>query len=105
MLSREERLNRILARGEISGHSHIVIGDNVIVERNKNGEIIVEIGNEEAVLRHILEEPWLESEEQIWTEEHKDIPLKKGKYIFIQQNEYNPYVSLIKPNSSNPIKD
>ena len=59
-----------------------------------------EIGNEEAVLRHILETEWIEKEEQIWTNEHLDIPLKKGKYIFIQQNEYDPYLNL-----NNAIKD
>ncbi len=90
MKTKEERINRILARGEIHDHCHAVIGEDVIVSRNTNTEIIVEVGNEGAVLKHILETPFVEDGTLIWTKEHKDIPLKKGKYEFIQQIEYNP---------------
>jgi len=96
MKNKDERINRILARGEVSGHCHVVIGDEVIINRNSSGEIIIEVGNEEAVLRHILETPWVENEIQIWTEEHKDIPLKKGRYEFVQQTEYDPFLNLKK---------
>lgn len=91
MKTKSERINRILARGEVSGHCHVIVGDGVTVTRNNRGEIIIEVGNEEAVLRHILETPWVESGLQEWTEEHKDIPLKKGRYEFVQQIDFDPY--------------
>ncbi|MEI6697023.1 MAG: hypothetical protein WCO13_13265 [Bacteroidota bacterium] len=96
MKTKIERQNRILARGEVSGHCHVIIGEKVLVRRNNNDEIIIEIGSEEAVLRHILEFPWVEEGKQVWTKEHKDIPLKKGTYRFIQQIEYDPYLKLNK---------
>lgn len=85
----EERKNRIIAKGEFSNHSHVVTGD-CVVTRNTNNEILLEVGSEGAVLKHILESEWLKGNE-VWTKEHKDIPLEKGSYKFIQQQEYNPY--------------
>jgi hypothetical protein len=33
---------------------------------------------------------------EVWTKEHKDIPLKEGEsYEYIQQVEYDPYSKLI----------
>ena len=96
MKNKDERINRILARGEVSGHCHVVIGEDVTINRNSSGEIIIEVGNEAALLRHILEIPWVENEIQIWTKEHQDIPLKKGKYEFVQQTEYDPFLNLKK---------
>lgn len=72
-MKNKERKNRILARGEFSDHCHVVTGDAEII-RNPNGEIIVEVGNEGAVLKHILESSWDNGREE-WTGEHKDIDL------------------------------
>lgn len=96
MQNKIERINRIIARGEVSGHCHVIFGDDVTVTRNSNGEIIVEVGAEDALLKHIMETPWIESGIDIWTEEHKDIPLKKGIYEFVQQTEFDPYLKLVK---------
>ena len=85
-----ERQNRVIAKGEHSNHSHVVIGDATI-ERSSNGEIIINVGNEGAVLKHILESNYIETGHEIWTGEHFDIPMEKGLYKFIQQQEYNPY--------------
>ncbi len=85
----EERKNRIIAKGEFSNHSHVMTGD-CTVTKNEKGEIICEVGSEGAILKHILESDWLKGVET-WTKEHKDIPLEKGTYKFIQQQEYNPY--------------
>lgn len=112
-MNTQERKNRILARGEITDHAHIVVGD-ATVTRNVNDEILVSIGDEECILRHILESAWLENESEIWTKEHGDINLSDndhkieiGQYIcrhgdialkkvgdktyqYIQQKVYDP---------------
>lgn len=72
-MNNQERKNRILARGEFSDHCHVVTGDAEIT-RNPSGEIIIEVGNEGAVLKHILESAWNDGREE-WTGEHKDINL------------------------------
>ena len=109
-MNKKERSNRIIARGEGSNHSHVIVGD-AKVKRNKQGEIFIEIGNEGAVLRHILETPWMEGKE-VHTGEHGDISLegfpaqvrqgdvmleKVGErtYKYIAQQEYDPYNDLI----------
>jgi len=90
--TKEERIDRILARGEVSGHCHVIIGNDVDITRNIRGELIIEVRNGEAILRHILEHPWVEKGEQIWTQEHKDISIKKGVYEFVQQTEFDPFL-------------
>jgi len=117
-MTKDERKNRVIAQGEFSNHSHVVTGD-ATVERNGKGEIIIKVGEEGAVLRHILESEWLEGREQ-WTGEHHDINLKEvdaqieiGQvgvrhgdvalekiapytYKFIGQVEYDPYEEVIR---------
>lgn len=85
----DERKNRIIARGETSNHCHVVTGDAEII-RNGEEEIIVKVGEEGAVLKHILESAWMEGQE-VWTKEHEDIELDKGDYKYIPQVEYDPY--------------
>lgn len=67
------RKERIIARGEGSNHAHVITGDAEIT-RNSNGEILIEVGNEGAVLKHILETEWMNGNEK-WTTEHNDIDL------------------------------
>jgi len=74
-MKNQERLNRIIARGEGSNHAHVITGD-AKVERNHKGEIIIEIGKEGCVLKHILESEWMEGRES-WTKEHDDINLSE----------------------------
>ncbi len=92
-MNKQERKNRVIARGEHSNHSHVIVGDAVI-ERDNQGRILVEVGEEGAVLRHILESEWMEGRE-VWTKEHADIKLSKGRYEYIQQVEYDPYNDVI----------
>lgn len=92
-MKKQERKNRVIARGEHSNHAHIIVGDAVI-ERDSSGRIIVEVGEEGALLRHLLESQWLEGVET-WTGEHHDIPLTKGKYEYVGQVEYDPYNDVI----------
>jgi hypothetical protein len=95
-MNKSERQNRIIARGEISGHSHIVVGDNVTITREKD-KVIIEVGeNSNASLKHLLEKEFVETGKEVWTKEHKDIPLAPGKYEYIQQVEFDPYADLIR---------
>jgi hypothetical protein len=92
-IDKKERENRIIARGETSGHSHIIIGECTI-ERNKES-VIIHAGKNCAV-KHLLEQSFIEEGIERWTHEHTDIPLQEGEsYEYIQQIEYNPYEKLI----------
>lgn len=103
-MKKEERQSRIIARGEVSGHAHIITGEAIV--RNENGEILIEITGK-ASIRHLLETAWLAGQEH-WTEEHMDIDLtdlpkqvRHGDvlldriapktYKMIGQREYDPY--------------
>ena len=109
-LSKEKRASRIIARGEHSGHSHVITGD-AEVTRNSKGEILIEVGDEGAILRHLIESEWMNGVER-HTNEHGDIDLKElpsqvrqgdvflekigeRQYKFIQQIEYNPLDEVI----------
>lgn len=89
----EERKNRIIARGEISDHCHVIVG-NAVIERDEE-KVIVNVEDGGAVMRHLLESKWLEGEE-VWTKEHHDIELKPGRYEYIQQIEYDPFEEIIR---------
>jgi hypothetical protein len=93
-LTKEQRIDCIIARGEVSNHCHVIVGDAVI-NRNDKGEVIVEVGNEGAILRHLLETEWLQGNE-VWTKEHNDIKIAPGTYKYIPQIEYHPYENEIK---------
>ena len=93
-MNKEERKKRVLARGEVSGHCHVITGNNVLIKEEK-GTIFVEVGNEGAVLKHILEKEWIEEEKEIWTGEHKDISVKPGKYEYVPQVNFNPLTQRI----------
>lgn len=88
-LTKEQRMQRIIARGEHSNHSHIVCGDDVVI-REEKGTTYVTVGNSGAVLRHLLEREYVESGREVWTQEHADIQLPEGEYRYVAQTEYNP---------------
>lgn len=91
-MNTNERKLRIIARGETSGHCHVIVGDAIV--RNENGEVVITVkGN--ASIRHLLEDAWMNGIET-WTKEHKDIELEEGEYKFIQQTEYDPYEDVIR---------
>jgi hypothetical protein len=99
----KDRKSRIIARGEHSGHSHIVTGDAIV--RNEKGEILIDVLGE-CSIEHLMEDAWLK-EEKVWTEEHASIELtempthvRQGDiflekvsdktYRFVQQMVYDP---------------
>lgn len=108
-MKKEELKNRVIARGEGSNHSHVITGDAVV--KNKNGEIVIEVGKEGAILKHLLESEWMNGNEK-WTGEHTDIDLSglpdqvrhgdvflekigERSYKYIPQMEYDPYNDVI----------
>jgi hypothetical protein len=85
-LTQHEREKRIIARGEHSGHCHVITGD---VEFDSQGRIIVS-DDSNAVLRHILEKEWIGEGKEVWTGEHHDIKLASGTYEFVPQMVFDP---------------
>jgi hypothetical protein len=85
--------HNIIARGEVSGHSHIAVGEVEVYE--KDGEIILDVKGE-AAIRHLLEEAFTKKGKQVWTGEHEDIKLEKGTYKYVPQVEFDPYDEVIR---------
>jgi hypothetical protein len=86
-MKKEERINRIIARGEVSDHCHVLIGECIVTENS------VKVTGKCAI-RHLVESQWTESGVEEWTKEHKDIPLEKGEYSIINQVEFDPLEKL-----------
>lgn len=118
-MNKEQRKQRIIARGEFSNHSHVITGDNVEVFQ-RGSQTIIKVGEDSnAALKHLLETYWLKGQEK-WTGEHTDISFKELKgvglagdiiarhgdvaiervsdneYRYVQQMEFDPYSQLIK---------
>lgn len=108
-MNKQERKNRIIARGEHSGHAHIITGEAIV--RNKSGELLIDIIGDCAI-EHLSEVAWLNNEEKIWTKEHEahnlntlepyyrqgDVFLEKvgeKTYRFIQQQVFDPLTQRI----------
>ena len=108
-LTKEERAKRIIARGEFSNHSHVIVGDAEV--ETQGGNTYITIGDGGASIKHLLETAWLAGEEK-WTEEHTDIDLSElpgmvrhgdillknvgGKrYQYIQQKVFDPLTKRI----------
>ena len=92
-MKKEERKNRILARGEQSNHSHVITGECEIVRTKES--VIVKAGKNCAI-KHLLEKEYIEEGVEVWTKEHSDIPLSNGEaYECVQQIEFNPYEKAI----------
>jgi len=107
-LTKQERISRIIARGEFSNHSHVIVGDANV--RNENGEILIDVEGE-CSIKHLLETAWLDGKEE-WTKEHTDIDLTSlplqirhgdvcleriadKTYKFIQQQVFDPLTKRI----------
>lgn len=92
-MTKQERKQRILARGEFSGHCHVITGD-VLIEEIQGKTIITVTEDSNASLRHLIEDKWMEGVE-LWTKEHDDIKLEPGKYEFCQQQVFDPLTKRI----------
>lgn len=84
--SKDELTRRIVARGEHSGHSHVVVGGVM----HENGEFESVEGNQ-AVIKHLIEQEWTGEGRQVWTGEHFDAPIPVGKrFKIVHQVEFDP---------------
>jgi hypothetical protein len=92
---KQERASRIIARGEVSGHSHIVVG-NAKVRRNKDGELLIDVEAGGATIKHLIEKEYVENDKLVWTNEHFDIELAPGEYLFLQETEWDAYAETIR---------
>lgn len=93
-MKKDERVKRIIARGESGNHCHVITGDVIIEE--KNGKTIIIVGEDSnAVLKHLLEKEWMQGKE-VWTQEHEDIKFAPGRYECVAQVEYDPYNEVIR---------
>lgn len=103
-MTKQERKSRIIARGEFSNHSHVIVGDAIV--ETKGGNTYITIGDDGASIKHLLETAWLDGEEK-WTGEHADIDLAplpnqvrhgdillkkvdERKYQYVQQMVFDP---------------
>lgn len=86
-MKKQELEKRIIARGEFSNHSHIVVGEANITEENGTTFITAE---KDVTLEHLLESSWMGGTKE-WTKEHNPIPLENGKYEVVLQRQYDPY--------------
>jgi len=93
LTSAKKVANNIIARGEVSGHSHIAVGDVEVMEQD--GEIYLDVKGE-AAIKHLLEEVFVKEGREVWTEEHADIKLEPGVYKYVPQVEFDPYEQIIK---------
>jgi hypothetical protein len=84
-MNTSERKKRIVARGELSDHCHVITGE---VEFDSQGRIIVG-ENANAAIKHLIESAWLAGEEK-WTTEHHDIALSPGIYKYVPQLVLDP---------------
>ena len=85
--------HNIIARGEVSGHSHIAVGEVDVYELD--GEIILDVHGE-AAIKHLIEEALTKEGKEVWTGEHTDIKLEKGTYKYVPQVEFDPYEEVIR---------
>lgn len=108
-MTNQERKSRIIARGEHSNHSNIIVGDAHV--ETKGGNTYITIGDDGASIRHLFETAWLAGKEK-WTNEHLDIDLTEipeqvrhgdimlkkigeRKYQYIQQMVFDPLTKRI----------
>ncbi len=107
----QERKNRILARGEHTDHSHIIVGAATVTRKKTYTEIKVNPEDGEAYIKHLLESKWLEGAE-INTDDHGDILLDctgtvrhgdvllkyegDGNYTYVHQVEHDPIEGIIR---------
>lgn len=86
--------DRVVARGELTDHSHVVYGEAVRVFQDKKNNLYVDTRLGAAVIRHVLESRHRRGAQQ-WTGEHRTLLLPRGKiYRVRQQREYDPFTGL-----------
>ncbi|SFV27110.1 hypothetical protein [Thermoflavifilum thermophilum] len=87
-----KRKMRILARGEVSGHAHVLVKGKFISRKGKS--YVRSTRRRPAVIRHLHEQAYVLTGQEIATGEHGDIVLLPGKYEVVQQLEYDPVTGI-----------
>ena len=88
---------RIVARGETSGHAHILTGDVQLFELN--GQVFAVVGSDGAFHQHIKEDQITEEtfhiNRNISNCDHtKDCPIQPGIYAIGIDRQYDPHEEL-----------
>jgi hypothetical protein len=87
----KKKEDNVVAIGESMNHAHAIFGKAEVLT-DDSGELYLSV-DEETQLKHILLENGVATER--WTEEHKEISLKPGRYKVTIQQQYNPYEKMI----------
>jgi len=87
--------NKMLKAGEESNHGHFISGEGIEV-LEKEDEMFVKVDGNNCSIRHLLIDA-MTTKQEVWTGEHTDIKLPKGKtFKVIGQVEYDPYADEIR---------
>lgn len=97
-MTTEERKQRIVSRGEDSGHCHVIIGGNIKQEDVKNdyGDVVEKVTilevkkGEDCFIKHLVESQWIEHGKEVWTGKHTDIKIEPGRYKIVHQQVFDP---------------
>lgn len=86
--------DKIIARGEVSGHAHIITGD--VEMFSLNGQMFAVVGKDGAYHQHYKEsmitEKTFEAKENISNCDHvKDCPIAPGVYAIGLDRQYDPH--------------
>ena len=72
----------VLAEGESTGHKHRLVGQQVQVYENAEGQKYFTVGQS--------------SSAELVHEEHKKIEIDEGTYVVVQEREFNPFEEAIR---------
>ncbi len=86
--NKKEIADKTLAIGESMNHGHMLVGEAMVYETEKNEKYFEVFGD--CSLKH------LKIDNRAWTQEHHEILLPKGKYKVIHQREYDPYEEVVR---------
>lgn len=98
-MTKEDAMNRVVARGEHSNHSHVIVGNAKIT---RNGDVVtLEPQDDKVFCKHLMETEWLNGNE-VWTQEHYDAHLpqfnpdgSQARYQYIAATEFSPFDATI----------
>lgn len=82
-----------IALGEMSGHMHVMCGNEVEMFQGEDGHVYYNVGTDGATLHHIHESNFkgYAKREQGAVADHPPIDFETGVYEAWIQNQFNPY--------------